>query len=183
MTQGMSNTSKRRAVSIAPRQCFADRAAIAISFAATLFVFATPSFAAYGNVVFVGNIPTAGACTIVVTQTGGLKVSPDVKQMSSKFAGGTSGMADVNSIGTYQLSVTTPPVFDVGPFDANTNVTRQVLFSGFDQNSGATFAERTTPIYASGNVRTRMSINFAAQKTTGTFSTGHYQALTWVRCE
>jgi hypothetical protein len=183
MKQGMSGTMKGRADSVSPRQSFAARAAIAASFAAIMSVFASPALATYGNVHFTGAIPTAGSCTIVVTQNGGLKVSSDVKQMSSKFVGGTPGMADVNSNGVYQLSVTTPPTFTVGPVNADLNVTRQVLFSGYDLNSSASFAERSTPIYANGNIRTRMTINFAAQKTTGTFTTGHYQALTWVRCE
>ncbi len=183
MTQGMSETMKGRAQISASPQRFALRTAFAAYFAAAFALFASPALAAYGNVRFSGAIPTAGACTIVITQTGGLKVSSDVKQMSSKFVGGTPGMADVNSNGFYQLSVTNAPNFVVGPADADTNVTRQVLFSGFDLNSGASFAERSAPIYANGNIRTRMTINFAAQKTTGTFSTGRYQALTWVRCE
>ena len=182
MKQGMSEMMKGRADSVSPRRCFAGRAVIAASFAAATLV-ASPALAAYGNVRFTAAIPTAGACTIVIRQNGGLKVSADVKQMSSKFVGGTPGMADVNSNGFYQLSVTTPPTFTVGPLNADTNVTRQVLFSGYDLNSSASFAERSAPIYANGNIRTRMTINFAAQKTTGTFPTGPYQALTWVRCE
>ena len=184
MKQGMSEVMKGRADSVSPRQRFAARAAIAVSFAVSfLALSASPAISAYGNVHFTGAIPTAGACTIVVVQNGGLIVSSDVKQMSSKFVGGTPGIAQVNSNGFYQLSVTTPPNFTVGPVDADTNVTRQVLFSGYDLGSSASFAERSTPIYANGNIKTRMTINFAAQKTTGTFTTGHYQALTWVRCE
>lgn len=184
MKQGMSEKMKGRADSVYSRHNFAGRAVIVASFTAAFIAFsASPGVAAYGNVRFTAAIPTAGACTIVVVQNGGLKVSADVKQMSSKFVGGTPGIAQVNSNGFYQLSVTTPPNFTVGPVDADTNVTRQVLFSGVDLNSSATFAERSTPIYANGNIRTRMTINFAAQKTSGTFSTGHYQALTWVRCE
>ncbi len=186
MKQGMSETMKGWVDSVSPRQGFAERAAkTAASFAVFAFIAlsASPAMAAYGNVHFTGAIPTAGACTIVVMQNGGLKVSADVKQMSSKFVGGTSGIAQVNSNGYYQLSVTTPPTFTVGPVNADLNVTRQVLFSGYDLNSSASFAERSAPIYANGNIRTRMTINFAAQKTSGTFTTGNYQALTWVRCE
>lgn len=144
------------------------------------------AISARGNVVFNGQIAQNNSCAIMVQQNGVLAIRPDYRQLSSKLAGGTPGSADVIGLGNFNLSATTPAVFSVGPFDANTNVTRQALFSGTNLlGGGATFAERDGAILApiTGVSWTRLALNFVATKTGPAFSTGHYEALVVVRCE
>ena len=141
---------------------------------------------ARGNVVFNGEIAQNNLCAVMVRQNGVLGIRPDYRQLSSKLAGGSAGSADVFALGNFNLSATTPAVFSVGPVDANTNVTRQALFSGANLlGGGATFAERSGSTVAPvvGVSWTRLAVNFVATKTGPAFSTGHYEALVVVRCE
>ena len=139
--------------------------------------------AAYNNIHFNGAISNSGSCQITIRNNGNLGVSSDLKTLSSKIAGGVNASVDLRTTGVYKLSVDTPSVFAVSPLGGDTGVTRTASFSGYDLNSSASFAERTSPIYASGtNMRTRMTIYFVASRPT-MYPSGHYEALTIVRCE
>jgi hypothetical protein len=147
---------------------------------------AVPLEAATGNVVFNGNVTPNNYCSIAIQQTGTLGISANVRQMSSKIAGGISGKANVLALGNYNLSAVTPSIFAVGPLGADTSVTRQVLYSGTNLlGGGATFAEKngslTTPI--TGISYTAVNMNFVADRTGSTFPSGHYEALVVLRCE
>jgi hypothetical protein len=142
--------------------------------------------AANRDVVFYGSVTTNNNCAIVVNQNGTLGVRPDFMQLSSKLAGGLPGIATVTAFGSFRLSAVTPSVYLLGPVGANTNVTRQVLFSGVKTfGGGATFAEHdaSIPERINGNSVTRVNLNFVGTRTGTAYPNGHYQAVVVLRCE
>ena len=159
--------------------------AIASFLFAVILVLPVSLEAATGNVVFNGNISNNNLCLITIEQNGTLGVSSDVRQLSSKIAGGSAGVARVLGLGSYNISAVTPSAFAVGPTGANTGVTRQVRYSGINLlGGGATFAEKNgsllTPV--TGLHQTRVTMHFIADRLTA-FPQGHYEALVVLRCE
>jgi type 1 fimbria pilin len=142
--------------------------------------------AATGNVVFYGSLSTNNNCAITVNQNGRLGVRPDLRELSSKLAGGVAGIATVRAFGSFRLSAITPSVYIVAPNGGDTNVTRQVLFSGVKTfGGGATFAEHdgSIPERINGNSETRVTMHFTGTRTGTNYPTGNYKALVVLRCE
>jgi hypothetical protein len=149
-------------------------------------LYASSIEAATRNVVFYGSISTNNNCAIVVRQTGVLGVRADQLQLSSKLAGGRPGLATVTAFGSFRLSAVTPSVYTIAPNGGDTNVTRQVLFSGVKTfGGGATFAEHdaSTPERINGNSVTDVTLNFLGTRTGAAYPTGRYQAVVVLRCE
>lgn len=149
-------------------------------------LYAPALHAATRDVVFYGSVTTNNQCAIVVNQTGVLGVSGDQKQLSSKLAGGRPGTATVTAFGSFRLSAVTPSVYTIAPNGADTNVTRQVLFSGVKTfGGGATFTEHdaSIPERINGNSRTDVTLNFIGTRTGAAYPTGRYQAVVVLRCE
>ena len=141
--------------------------------------------AATSNVVFNANITANNRCTIVVEQDGALGVASNLRQLSSKIAGGSAGVARVTGQGRYDISAVTASVFAIGPTDANTGVTRQVLYSGARiSGGGATFAEKDGSLLTrvTGQHSTRVTMHYVANRPTA-FPGGHYEAIVVLRCE
>jgi hypothetical protein len=149
-------------------------------------LFSSASVAATSNVVFHTSITPNNNCAIVVNQNGTLGVRPDLLQLSSKLPGGASGTATVTAFGSFRLSAITPSVYNIAPNGGDTNVTRQVLFSGVKTfGGGATFAEHdgSTAERINGNSVTKVTLNFIGTRTGAAYPNGHYQALVVLRCE
>jgi hypothetical protein len=159
-------------------------ALIAPALACALYM--PPVEAATRNIVFYGSVTTNNQCAIVVRQTGVLGVRADQLQLSSKLAGGRPGLATVTAFGSFRLSAVTPSVYTIAPNGGDTNVTRQVLFSGVKTfGGGATFAEHDASVSEriNGNSVTDVTLNFIGTRTGAAYPTGRYQAVVVLRCE
>lgn len=152
---------------------------------------ASPSLAATGNVTFYGNINSNSSCQIVVNNHGTLGVSANVRQLSSKIAGGGPGRATITQRGVYDINATTLPNFSVGPIGADTGVTRQVRFSGAAVNplTGFTIPIAERPAFPGIRVtslgffsRVNLDLHFIADRPTA-FPSGPYEAVVILRCE
>jgi hypothetical protein len=141
-----------------------------------------PLEAATRNIVFNAAITTAGNCAITVRFNGTLGVSANLRQLSSKIAGGSEASADVFMSGRHRVQVDTPGVFAIAPNGADTGVTRTTSWSGNILPGGASWPERTTPLGFIGTGSIRTFINYVADRPTA-FPNGHYQALSVIRCE
>jgi hypothetical protein len=150
-----------------------------------------PAFPATGNVTFSGNINSASTCVVIVNNNGQLGISPNIRQLSSKIAGGTPGRVTVLQAGIYNISATTLPAFSVAPIGGDTGVTRQVLFNGVATNLVSGFSVTIPEMNASPgirvnsfgfNSRTNLDINFIANRP-NSFPSGPYRALVVLRCE
>jgi type 1 fimbria pilin len=157
----------------------------------TAWCFAPSAQAATGNVTFYGNINSASSCQVVVNNHGALGVSGNVRQLSSKIAGGTPGRVTILQRGIYKISAQSLPAFSVAPVDGNTGVTRQVLFNGTAQNLVSGFTVTIPEMNAfpgiqvnsfGQNSRVNLNINFIANRPTA-FPSGPYEAIVVVRCE
>jgi hypothetical protein len=169
----------RRRVRRAPALAMLAPAMICCMFPSTLE-------AATRNMVFSSSISPNNNCAIVVNQNGTLGVRPDLLQLSSKLPGGSAATATVTAFGSFRLSAITPSVYNIAPNGGDTNVTRQVLFSGVKTfGGGATFTEHdgATPERINGNSRTNVTLNFIGTRTGAAYPNGHYQALVVLRCE
>lgn len=156
-----------------------------------LLTFAQPALPATGNVTFYGNINSNSSCQIVVNNHGTLGVSANIRQLSSKIAGGTPGRATITQRGVYDIYATTLPIFSVGPVGANTGVTRQVRFSGAAVNplTGFTIPIAERPAFPGIRVtslgffsRVNLNLHFIADRPTA-FPSGPYEAIVVLRCE
>ncbi len=144
------------------------------------------SFAATGNVTFEGTIDTNASCSVTVRQDGGFGISGDYRLLSSKIAGGQSGIADVLAIGNYTVSAPTFPSFTASPSGGGTSTTIQSFFSGSSLLLGANFPERpgNSPVVLPvGLSYTRINTHLVATRTGSAFPTGYYQGIVIVRCE
>jgi hypothetical protein len=74
-----------------------------------------PLEAATRNIVFNAAITTAGNCAITVRFNGTLGVSANLRQLSSKIAGGSQASADIFMSGRHRVQVDTPGVFAIAP--------------------------------------------------------------------
>ena len=152
---------------------------------------APSAHAANGNVTFYGNINSTSSCQVIVNNHGTLGVSGNVRQLSSKIAGGSPGRVTILQAGVYDISAATLPAFSVAPVGGNTGVTRQVLFNGVATNLITGFSVTIPERNGSPGIRvnsfgmrsrTNLDINFIANRPTS-FPSGPYEAIVVVRCE
>jgi type 1 fimbria pilin len=152
---------------------------------------APSAHAATGNVTFYGNINSTSSCQVIVNNHGTLGVSGNVRQLSSKIAGGGPGRVTILQAGVYSISASTLPAFSVAPVGGDAGVTRQVLFNGVATNLitgfSLTIPERNgTPgirVNSFGmRSRVNLDINFIANRPTA-YPSGPYEAIVVVRCE
>lgn len=157
-------------------------AGMALVLFAGMFSATSPLEAATGDVVFNGTISSVGLCTITIRYNGTLGVSTNLRQLSSRIAGGAEASADVWMSGRNRVSVDTPSIFAVAPNDGDTGVTRSTTWRGNILPAGSSWPDRTTPLgfIGTGNIRTY--INYVANRPTA-FPGGHYEAISVIRCE
>ncbi len=181
MKRAMINLNEPRVAARWPLRSGALAAMAAIFSAATLSA-TFPLEAATRNIVFNAAISTAGNCAITVRFNGTLGVSANVRQLSSKIAGGSQASADVFMSGRHRVSVDTPGVFAIAPNGGDTGVTRVTSWNGNILPAGASWPERTTPLGFIGTGSIRTYIDYVANRPTA-FPNGQYQALSVIRCE
>lgn len=105
-------------------------AGLAVIVSAATLSATMPLEAATGNVVFTGAITTVDNCAITIRFNGTLGASANLRQLSSKIAGGSEASADLFMSGRHRVQVDTPSVFAVAPSGADTGVTRTTSWSG-----------------------------------------------------
>ena len=173
----------------APKICRVLFAAIASALSALTLTVAANADA--GNVIFQGNINSNSSCVVVVNQHGDMGVSANLRQLSSKIAGGRPGKVTILQRGIYDVTATAPPYFSAGPTGADTGVTRQVRMSGSAVNLVSGFTVAIPEMNGSpgfrvnsfnNNSRVNLDIHYIADRTTN-YPTGFYQAIVTVRCE
>jgi hypothetical protein len=157
-------------------------AGLAMSVASAILSATFPLAAATSNIVFNGTISSAGNCAITVRYDGTLGVSANLRQLSSKITGGSEASADIFMSGRHLVSVDTPGVFAIAPNGADTGVTRTASWSGNILPGGTSWPERTTPLGFIGTGSIRTFINYVADRPAA-FPSGHYQAISVIRCE
>jgi hypothetical protein len=156
--------------------------------AAAMFAFtANPNLALaqQADVPFQGTVDENSSCIIVVQQAGEMIATPDATQMSSAFAGGTFGMADIYSFRNYFITAEPPSFFDTAPAGGLTGATFSTTFSGQDIFRGRNFAWRpgTNAVRLRGGFSiTRVSVHLSAVNPSG-FPAGNYTAHAIMRCE
>ena len=152
---------------------------------------AMPAQAATGNVIFQGNVNSTSSCTVIVDQHGDLGVSANLRQLSSKIAGGRAGKVRILQTGTYDISAAAPNFFSSGPAGADTGVTRTVTMLGSAVNliTGFTVTIPERPgapgfrvLSGSQPSRVNLDIHYVADRTTN-YPTGYYKSIVTVRCE
>ncbi|WP_182087076.1 hypothetical protein [Aureimonas sp. ME7] len=137
---------------------------------------------------------TVGTCTIVVTGSGTLTASPDLRSLSTRNAGGQPARVRVSTllsgsvlqstcgllvqINCFRVSLDPPGRFAQSPPDAD----QGVLFeSGWrSQGAGATL-DVVSALILSGNHE--LDLNLTATKSNGIFSAGRYVVDQTIRCE
>ena len=138
-----------------------------------------------GTIHFGGNITYSNSCSIVVGAPGIISPNPDSTQLSSKNAGGKQGVADIYSIHSYDISVSSPDFFTNAPAGGNGNTTFTTTFSGESLHRGRTFSERPgeSPVrLRNGYSITRVYVDLEADRP-DSFPSGSYTAVAIVRCE
>ncbi len=163
---------------------FSKKTALAV-IVTSAAVWPATSKAAQDNVQFWGNITTNNPCVVILGRQGQLGVSPDLRQLSSKIAGGMSGVADIYSLIGYQISVDGPSFFMTAPGGGNTGAAFTTTYSGSNIFRGVTFPEQPGSQQVrlnSGFSITRVNIHLVADRA-DSFPSGSYTAITTVRCE
>ena len=146
----------------------------------------TASHVDAAGVTFSADVTPPDACTIFLRRDGDLGLSADKKTLSSKIAGGLSGIADVFSGGAYDLYAETTNLFSIAPLGGNSGTNVVSRFSGIDVFRGRTFVEQdgATPVrLRSGLSITRVNVNLIATRTGSEFPGGYYTGVVVVRCE
>ena len=157
-------------------------AGMALIVAASGLATTQPLEAATANIVFNGTISSAGNCAITIRYNGTLGVSTNLRQLSSRIAGGSEASADIFMSGRHRISVDTPTVFAIAPNGGNTGVTRTTEWRGNILPAGASWPDRTTPLGFIGTGSIRTYINYVANRPTA-FPGGQYEAISVIRCE
>lgn len=140
---------------------------------------------AQDDVNFWGNITDNNACVITLIQSGQLGVSTDMRQLSSKLAGGLPGIAEIASLRNYWISVDGPSLFLTAPSGGSSGVNFTTTYSGTNISRGRNFVERpgnSAVRLRGGYSVTRVNIDLVANRPDN-FPGGEYTALTTVRCE
>ena len=163
------------------------KSAFALLFAgAVLGQASQPAVAKTAGVNFGINIAVNNSCTVLLIQNGTMAANAAFNQLSSRIAGGTSGIADVVSQRAYDVTVGAYNYFPTSPSTGSDNTTFTPTFAGTSISRGLTFAERPgnqAVRLRGGNSTTRITVNLVVDKLTGTFPAGNYSATTIVRCE
>jgi hypothetical protein len=143
------------------------------------------ALAQQADVPFQGTVDENNACIIVVQQEGEMIATADATQMSSAFAGGTFGMADIYSWRNYFITAEPPSFFDTAPAGGLTGATFSTTFSGQDIFRGRNFAWQpgTNAVRLRGSFSiTRVRVHLTAVNPSG-FPAGDYTAHAIMRCE
>ena len=163
------------------------KAAFALLFAgAVLGQASEPAFATQAAVYFGVSLAEDNRCTVLLIQNGTMGLNPAFNKLSSKIAGGTSGIADVISQRAYDVTVDAYNYFPTSPSTGSDNTTFTPTFAGTSISRGRTFAERpgNQAMRLRGGISTtRITVNLVVDKLAGTFPSGNYSATTIVRCE
>ncbi len=153
---------------------------------AVLLATGASSQAATSNVTFTSTLSPNNSCTIVVVNDGRFGVAANVRQLSSKLAGGLAAVANIISTTNYRISAIANPTLTSYPTGGNTGVTMAALYSGQSVTNGRTFTERngTSRVrLRNGLSTTRVTVHLSATRTGSAFPTGYYQGKVTLRCE
>ena len=162
------------------------RLAVAFTACAVGLYSGSSSYAATAGVTFTGNVTVNNSCTIVVQNDGRFGMSADLRQLSSKLAGGAPAVANIVSTRNYRISAIAVPNLTSYPTGGNTNVTMAARYSGQSISNGRTFTERPGANrirLRNGLSTTRVTVHLAATRTGSAFPSGYYQGTVTLRCE
>ncbi len=161
-------------------------AALASAIAINSSVQVDPGTSAQGNVLFGGDLTSNNPCVVIIRRAGTLAQNATATQLSSRNAGGQSGIADVFSIFRYELSVSPPPFFTSRPNGGDDGVTYQTFFSGVNLNGrGVSFPTQSgsIPVQLTNFFSfTRLTVDLEANRP-DPFPAGNYATYATVRCE
>jgi hypothetical protein len=164
---------------------FGLRASLFAVFVASISFFSSNGLAQAANMEFSAEVTPPNACTMLLRRDGELGISVDKKTLSSKLTGGLSGIVDVFSFGSFDVTADAPSGFSTVPASGNVGVSMATRFSGIDVFRGRTFSEQDgeTPVtLRSGISITRLNIHLIATRPTE-FPGGDYTGVVTVRCE
>lgn len=162
------------------------RGAVAFCISGLALLPGSDAFAVTGPVVFSGNITVNNSCAINVINDGRFGTSANMRQLSSKLAGGAPAVADIVSSRNYRISAIAVPTLTSYPIGGNTGVTMASLYSGQSISSGRTFTERpgTTTVRLRNRLSTtRVTVHLSATRSGSAFPSGYYQGTVTLRCE
>ncbi len=142
-----------------------------------LFGFSSSAFAATSPALFSGTV--ASTCVLTVGVAGIITPNADYTKLSSDKAGGAESTVSALATGaTFKVSAIAPSAFTAGPSTADGFVSKYTL-SGATSASNVAGATTTTLTPGVTNV----AVDLEADKTSGTFNAGAYNAAVTVRCE
>jgi hypothetical protein len=129
-----------------------------------------------------------GTCTIAVLSTGGMTNNAAIDRLGSKEAGGQPAQVRVTAnslvctvlglLDCYRISAPAPASFLMSPAGGDTGVT---YTTSYRIGAGADIAGNVQTEVLNGNHT--VSVDLAAQRASGVFPSGTYQAQVTVRCE
>lgn len=174
----------------AVRQIKATLASVPLAVTATgtclAIVSGSNASAATGSVIFNGNVTVTNSCAINVINNGRFGIRPDLRQLSSKLAGGLAATAEIVSTTNYRVSAIPAPGLAAFPVGGNAGVTLTSTFSGQNIVNGRTFADRAgnrAVRLRNGLGRTRLTVHMLATRAGSAFPSGYYQGVVTIRCE
>ncbi len=142
-----------------------------------LFGFLPPAFAATSPALFSGAVNST--CVLTVGVAGIITPNADFTKLSSDNAGGSESTVSVLATGAiYKVSAIAPGAFTAGPSTADSFTSKYTL-SGATSASNVAGATTTTLTPGVTNV----AVDLEADKSSGTFNAGIYNAAVTVRCE
>jgi hypothetical protein len=159
---------------------------LAVAATAALLLPFKASQAATGSVIFNGNVSVVNTCIIQVINDGRFGIRPDLRQLSSKLAGGLGAVAEITSTRNFRVSAIPTPTLSAFPVGGDTGVTLTSTFSGRNITNGRTFADRAgnrAIRLRNGLGRTRLTVHMLATRAGSAFPSGYYQGEVVIRCE
>jgi len=145
-------------------------------------ILASSAYAAPKPRPIVGMPKGAHYCEIILTRGGSIKENYDHVTISSKIAGGKSGIANVTATkSSYSLHLDVPTAFSSAPSRGSDDT----VFTGYYSGTGNTnFAEKTHKFSTRlKRGQSRISTHLVAKRSSGTFPQGTYAAELTLRCE
>lgn len=142
--------------------------------------------AATGPVTFTGNVSVVNSCNIAVQNNGRFGQAANLRQLSSKLAGGAPAVAIITATRNYLISAIAAPALTSFPTGGDTGVTMASRYSGQSISNGRTFGERngTSQVrLRNGLSTTRVTVHLSATRAGSAFPSGYYQGTVTVRCE
>lgn len=132
-----------------------------------------------GNIPFNGTI--ADTCAITVLSAGTIVPNAGYTVLSSTFAGGAAGTANIMATGTgWDVSADNPAAFSAAPASAaGTTFATTYDLGGATTASGVNGATTTSL----NNGQTNVSVDLTATHPSGSFEAGTYTATVVLRCE